>query len=128
MKEIRYSKQREAIYQYLISSKEHPSAETIYFDIKKQFPHISFGTIYRNLNFLADQGKIRKLNLGKDTILFDGNTALHHHFVCNKCHKIYDINFDLKPNSNDIKSLEHRIDDYSITMNGICKECLKKER
>lgn len=127
MKQIRNSKQRDAIYQYLLASKDHPSAEQVYFDIKKEYPHISFGTIYRNLNFLAEQGKIKKLNVSNQS-LFDGNMKQHYHFICDECHHIYDIDDTILPISNEMKQLSHRVIDYNMTMHGICEQCLEKEK
>ena len=45
----RYSKQREAILQVLEDTKAHPTASTIYEEVRKEIPNISLGTIYRNL-------------------------------------------------------------------------------
>ena len=57
MSTIRYSKQREAIKDYLKSVTCHPTADTVYLNIQKTFPNISLGTVYRNLNFLVDPAK-----------------------------------------------------------------------
>lgn len=52
---LRYSKQRETIYQVLMEDGSHPNVDTIYTNVKKIIPDISLGTVYRNLNLLADQ-------------------------------------------------------------------------
>ena len=54
---LKYSRQREAVLAYLQSTKSHPTADTVYRNIRKQFPRISLGTVYRNLNLLADSGR-----------------------------------------------------------------------
>ena len=54
MAAIRRSKQRDAIKAYLMSTTAHPTAEVVYKNIKKDFPNISLGTVYRNLNFLVE--------------------------------------------------------------------------
>ena len=56
MAAIKYSRQREAIKHYLASTKEHPTADTVYLHVKEDFPNISLGTVYRNLNLLTDIG------------------------------------------------------------------------
>ena len=56
-KKLRYSRQREMIYQYLLTSEEHPSAETVYNDLKPEMPELSLGTVYRNLKLLEELGK-----------------------------------------------------------------------
>ena len=68
MKNTRYSYQREVIYNNVMSRKDHPTAEQIYEDVKKEIPNISLGTVYRNLNFLSDEGKILKVDLESGTM------------------------------------------------------------
>ena len=57
MANLKYSRQREAIKDYLSSVTTHPTADTVYMHIKEEFPNISLGTVYRNLNLLADIGE-----------------------------------------------------------------------
>ena len=52
----RYSKQREAIFENLQSRYDHPTADMVYTDLKRDFPNISLGTVYRNLSLLAEEG------------------------------------------------------------------------
>ena len=52
---IKYSRQRESIVNFLASRTDHPTAETIYQNIKKEFPNISLGTVYRNLSLLEER-------------------------------------------------------------------------
>ena len=59
---LKYSRQREAIKHYLASTKEHPTADTVYMHVKKEFPNISLGTVYRNLNLLTDIGEAIKIS------------------------------------------------------------------
>ena len=62
MAALKYSRQREAIKHYLASTKEHPTADTVYMHVKKEFPNISLGTVYRNLNLLTDIGEAIKIS------------------------------------------------------------------
>ena len=64
MAAMRYSKQREAIRTYLLSTKSHPTAEAVYYNIKNEYPKISLGTVYRNLNLLVEQGQALRLDCG----------------------------------------------------------------
>ena len=61
MAAIKYSRQPEAIKHYLASTKEHPTADTVYLHVKEDFPNISLGTVYRNLNLLTDIGEAIKI-------------------------------------------------------------------
>lgn len=56
---LKYSKQRESIKNFLVTRYDHPTAETVYLNIRKEFPNISLGTVYRNLNLLAEIGEIQ---------------------------------------------------------------------
>ena len=58
---LKYSRQREAIKTFLAGRYDHPTAETVYLGIKKEFPNISLGTVYRNLSLLSDIGEIQNL-------------------------------------------------------------------
>ena len=60
----KYSRQREAIIHFLKSRKDHPTAEVIYQHLKEDQPNLSLGTVYRNLNLLAEIGEIQKLSPG----------------------------------------------------------------
>lgn len=80
---MKYSRQRAAILSFLQSRRDHPTAETVYTSVKEAFPNISLGTVYRNLNQLAEAGMIAKHSFGVLNIdHFDFNTSPHYHFVC----------------------------------------------
>ena len=73
MQTTKYSRQREAVKEYLKSTYSHPTADEVYQEIRNVYPNISLGTVYRNLNLLVEQGEAIKLTTegGKDH--FDGN-------------------------------------------------------
>ena len=52
----KYSRQRESIKNFLADRYDHPTAETVYLHMREQFPNISLGTVYRNLNLLTEIG------------------------------------------------------------------------
>ena len=56
------SKQRDAIIKFLMTRKDHPTADMVYMNIKEEFPKISLGTVYRNLALLSERGEILKLS------------------------------------------------------------------
>ena len=58
---MKYSKQREALLTLLRSTRSHPSADWLYENLRKEFPNISLGTVYRNLAQLAENGDILKI-------------------------------------------------------------------
>lgn len=91
---LKYSRQREAVLVYLRSTKSHPTAEQVYQKIREEFPKISLGTVYRNLNLLADCGEILRLNCGDGVEHFDATTTPHNHFICRRCRQVIDLEAD----------------------------------
>ena len=91
---IKHSRQRECIKEFLADRFDHPTAETIYLNVKKEFPNISLGTVYRNLSLLTNQGLIRKLSTGIGPDRFDGNTSQHYHVLCTECGSVLDLDME----------------------------------
>ncbi len=118
--------QRQIILNYLKKTTTHPTAEEIYQETKKILPFVSRSTVYRNLNYFVQKGKISELII-EDIKRFDGNTSSHFHFFCLKCKKVYDI-ID-KNNDKNIKKLTKiaqkigKINNFQINFFGVCKKC-----
>ena len=127
---MRYSKQKEEILKVVLNTSSHPDAVYIYNKVRNEIPNISLGTVYRNLNTLADAGMIRKIMLDDGNIRFDKTLSTHNHIKCMKCGKVEDISILL--NSNDIKKIEKqtgfKITDGSFNINGVCENCLKERK
>ena len=125
---LRYSKQREAILSYLLSTREHPTAETVYKHVRKEYPKISLGTVYRNLNLLADSGEALKLDCGDGFEHFDGNPKPHYHFICKTCGRVLDLDIaDLQHiNTLAATSFNGRIDGHTLLFFGECPHCCTK--
>lgn len=88
---LKYSRQREAIKNFLADCYDHPTAETVYLGIKEEFPNISLGTVYRNLALLAEIGEIQKITTGVGPDRFDGRPEPHYHFMCTCCGGVSDL-------------------------------------
>lgn len=124
---LKYSRQRESIKAYLDTHLTHPTAETVYLDIKQEFPNISLGTVYRNLNLLADTGEILRISPGNGPDRFDGNTKPHYHFICAECGDVLDM--DLAPQA-DLEEMASRsfqgtISGHVTHFFGLCPKCSK---
>ncbi|MDO4522728.1 MAG: transcriptional repressor [Eubacteriales bacterium] len=129
MANLKYSRQRESIKQFLASRKDHPTADTIYVNIRREYPHISLGTVYRNLALLTDIGEIIKITAGDGVDRYDYDTSQHHHFICRECHCVKDLameNIDYIKDAAQ-QSFHGLIERYSANFYGICDECLEKE-
>ena len=86
------TKQRKLIHQIICMSPMHLSAEEIYFEAKKLCPSIAVGTVYRNLNLMAEEGQIMKIESPGQPVRFDKNTIPHEHFFCTDCGQLFDLN------------------------------------
>lgn len=90
-KKLRYSHQREMIYEYIQSTKAHPSADMVYENLKDKIPKLSLGTVYRNLKLLEETGKIRRVTTVDNSERYDACCFNHAHFVCEKCGCVKDL-------------------------------------
>ena len=88
---LKYSHQRESIKEFLMTRRDHPTADVVYDNMKTIYPNISLGTVYRNLSLLSDIGEIRKLSNFGGADHFDGNTEPHCHFMCTECGCVQDL-------------------------------------
>lgn len=123
---MKYSRQREAIRSFLMSRRDHPTAETVYENVRLMYPRISLGTVYRNLTLLVECGEAVKLTSTDGLDHFDGNTSPHYHFICNKCHRISDMDFPRMDFINEAagKTFTGRIDGHVTYFYGVCSECI----
>jgi Fur family peroxide stress response transcriptional regulator len=125
---LKYSRQRECIKEYLNASCEHPTADTVYLSVKQEFPNISLGTVYRNLNLLADLGEAVKITAPNGGVHFDGRTEPHYHFHCNKCGRVIDLQLDELNCINKAagENFDGIIENHSMMFYGTCRDCIKK--
>lgn len=129
----RNTKQKTIVYDTVINNPGcHMSAEEIYNRIHGEHPNISKATVYRDLNVLAEEGLIRKVE--EHSYLneqhFDNRLEHHNHAVCSKCGKIVDVQLPEERNleKNAISDEEGFIlTSHEILFEGICRECRNKE-
>ena len=123
---LKHSKQRDSIKAYLASTTAHPTADTVYLHVREEFPHISLGTVYRNLNLLADIGEAIKITTPDGADRFDGNTEPHYHVLCTKCGSVIDLEMESLTSINKIAE-DHfpgTIESHTALFFGVCENCL----
>ncbi|MBQ9624806.1 MAG: transcriptional repressor [Clostridia bacterium] len=120
---MKYSKQRELIYNAVAPNRMHPTADDIYDMLKRDNPNLSLATVYRNLNQLADNNDIIKVQIPGQKDRFDPNVHDHYHFICSECGHIYDIDKELVNMPCGISVDGHEVDDVKLTLTGVCKNC-----
>lgn len=120
------TKQRKLILEIIESSHNHPTAEEVFLEAKRQMPTIALGTVYRNLNILSEEGVVRRITLAGTPDRFDMNMSKHDHLVCNKCGRLRDVS--LKGVRETIKELTGEdILSYELNAYYVCDDCKKLE-
>ena len=122
---LKNSRQRNSIKAFLMQRTDHHTANLIYQELRKEFPHISLGTVYRNLNLMCSLGEIRRISCGEESDRFDGNAALHYHHICTKCGAVHDIPMHIIDSISELAQnfTEHEITEHQTYFYGICKDC-----
>lgn len=90
-KGYRLTPQRLAVCKFLFSRNDHPTAELIYQELKKEYPSISLATIYKTLHILRKLGFIHELGFVEGSSRYDPNTKLHINMICVNCQQIRDF-------------------------------------
>jgi len=124
---LRYTQQRQEIWNELCSSDEHRDAEEIFFTLQKRGLGISRATVYRTIDVLVKNKLIDKLDIGDGRARFEYNEKyLHHdHLVCTRCGKIVEFyNDEIEELQNEIaKQYKFTLLDNRHQLFGICKDC-----
>ncbi len=123
--DIRLTPQRQAILEELAKVKTHPTANEVYDMVRKRLPRIGLGTVYRNLELMAKNGLILKLEVGGTQKRFDATIDLHYHIRCTNCGKVDDIELDAIPHINEMASntSDYQVLSHHIEFSGICETC-----
>ncbi|MFP3928470.1 MAG: Fur family transcriptional regulator [Desulfobacteraceae bacterium] len=129
----RMTRQRRVILEVIKQCGSHPTADEIYEMVRKRIPHISLGTVYRNLDFLSSSGWIRKIGPEHSQMRFDGNTRDHYHMTCIGCGRIEDL--PLGSHDDIMETLERALGKltkygvfgHKLDFFGLCSAC-RKER
>lgn len=117
--------QRALVYEAVNHLKSHATAEEIFHELSREYPAISRATVYRNLNILHEEGKIRRIAMTDGPDCFDHVPQQHYHVRCEKCGHVFDVDMDILPD------LEKHIRDshgfqftsYDLLFHGICPSC-----
>lgn len=125
---LKHSRQRDSIIEFLSIRKDHPTADTVYMNVRQSFPNISLGTVYRNLTLLADMGEILRIRVGDGVDHFDYDTSPHYHFVCRECGSVLDLDMEVTKEEDQAaqKNFEGEIEGHMTYFYGRCPNCIRK--
>ena len=123
-KMVRYSETRDIIYNYLYDTKAHPSAEMIYNDLKIVLPKLSLKTVYTNLRFFEEHGKVVRVANVNGSDRYDANCEEHVHLVCDECGAVIDImDADIRKAKKACQVGQAKIKSILIVLHGTCERC-----
>ena len=126
-KKLKLTPQRIAVYKYLQSTKEHPSAEVIYKALQPTYPTMSLATVYKALKTLVAVELILELNVGEGSFRYDGNMCSHPHIQCISCGRVDDIEgISFSNIREDVKQYtSYEVLESKIYFYGLCENCKK---
>ena len=121
----RFSHQREEIYQAVLATKEHPSAQMVYDALKPQMPKLSLGTVYRNLHQMAQEGRL--LELDGPVSRYDATVTPHTHIYCRRCERVADLELPYDPAlDRAAEASGWGVAGHHLMFHGICPACAGK--
>jgi Fur family ferric uptake transcriptional regulator len=122
----RNTRQRQVVLDELRRDVSHPTAAQLFARVRERLPHISLGTVYRNLDILQETGDCQRLcGSGGNEAHFDGRTEPHLHLQCRECGTIHDLDTMLPLLDGMVgASVEgHQVEGYSLILRGVCRSC-----
>jgi Fur family transcriptional regulator, peroxide stress response regulator len=126
---IAVTPQRLAVMAALQGRRDHPTADHLYQEVRRQLPAISFNTVYKTLEILCQKGMVIKVNPLHAVARYDGETGEHAHLICRQCHYIIDLDWE----ASEVPSLTaealqgFQVENPSLTFWGLCSRCQQRE-
>jgi Fe2+ or Zn2+ uptake regulation protein len=125
----RETRQRRMIYDVVRSAKIHPTAEWVYERVRREMPRVSLGTVYRNLQLLVAEGRLRGWTRARMT-RYDGDLKPHDHFVCESCGLLLDLERVRTPlpSEEGLRADGHVVTERILDFVGVCRDCRRTKR
>lgn len=117
------TKQREILLETIRTSETHPTADELFQRIRCELPMISLATIYRNLNYLVEEGIIRRISVPGMPDRFDRCLDAHDHMVCDRCGGIFDFELKMDLGAAIEQAVGGPVRSYSLFVHGCCPNC-----
>ena len=123
---LAFTFQRQVIYEAVIDSREHPTPELIYEQVRRRIPSISLGTVYKNVKTFVDSGVLKEVTLHHGSLRLEANMTPHHHVVCSSCRAIADLDQSaVEPLQYSTKAIPagFSIERCRVEFVGLCRVC-----
>ncbi len=123
---LRRTAQRYSVLEYLCKGPMHATADEIFAALNRRLPLVSRATVYNTLRELTQAGLVREFPSEGKAARFDANLHPHHHFVCDACGKVDDIDWFEIPERTRRPAIGARsVRDYEVIFRGTCERCGK---
>lgn len=121
----RCTAQRRTILEELQGLTTHPTADELHVLVRRKLPRVSLATVYRNLEVLAGQGLVQRLDLTGHQKRFDGRTEHHLHIRCVNCDRVSDLEgeYNLPPCQAVAGQTDFEVTGVRVEFLGVCPEC-----
>ena len=123
--QIKVTPQRLEILKYLDENRTHPTVDEIYNELKEKNPALSKTTVYNSVDILRENGLIQSITISGSELRYDFKHGMHHHFLCNICGEIIDIDVEC-PNLGSMLKCGHEVEEVHGYFKGTCTKCLEK--
>jgi len=121
--QLRCTPQRYAVMAFLMECERHPTAAEIYETVNRVDPRSSRATIYNNLRDLVRAGLVREVAVEGRAARFDAKHHRHHHFICDRCGNVEDIEWYDVPLPASRSVGKRRIRECELIFRGLCTGC-----
>lgn len=121
----RNTTQRAVILAEVESYDGHLTAGEIFERIRRQYPTIAYGTVYRTLHLLAEHGLIQELTFADQASRFDKRVERHDHVHCTACGVIADVDVPVALMARHVaeEQSDFVITSHHTLFNGLCRSC-----
>jgi Fur family transcriptional regulator, peroxide stress response regulator len=120
---LRNTPQRFAVMAFLMEQAEHPTAAEIFEAVNRVDPRSSRATIYNNLRDLVQAGLVREVAVEGRAARFDAKGARHHHFICDRCGKVEDMEWYDVPRPAGGSLGKRVLRECELIFRGLCSKC-----
>jgi len=120
---LRCTPQRYAVMAFLMADTRHPTAAEIFAAVNRADPRCSRATTYNNLRDLVRAGLVREVAVEGRAARFDAKGRRHHHFICDRCGKVEDMEWHAVPRPASRSLGERVLRDCEVIFRGLCAKC-----
>lgn len=124
---LKVTHQRMEVYRELITSEDHPAAETLYKRLEKRLPTLSLDTVYRTLATFEAHKLVQRIETLESQARYEAITTKHHHHICDNCGLVTDFHwhsFDALNLPDQLRTIG-RADRADVVIHGRCAACMK---